>query len=47
MIARNLKNPEKNEAWLRLEFHRRTGALNKVIELVKIGGYLKELDRGD
>ena len=45
MIARNLKNPKSNEAWLRLEFHRRTGVLNKVIELVKIGGYLHEMEQ--
>ena len=43
MIARNLKNPEGNGAWLSVEFHRRTGALRTIIELMKIDGYLKEV----
>jgi len=42
MISRNIKNPERNEAKLRIEFHRRTGVLNKMINLVKVNGYLKE-----
>ena len=45
MIARNLKNPESNGAWLSVEFHRRTGVLRTIIELVKIGGYLKEVNK--
>jgi replicative DNA helicase len=45
MIARNLKNPENNGAWLSVEFHRRTGALRTVVELIKIGGYLKEVSK--
>lgn len=31
-----------NLARLRVEFHRRTGVLEKVIELIKVDGYLKE-----
>ena len=36
--------PDKgeNKARLRIEFHRRTGVLEKIIELEKIGGYLVE-----
>lgn len=45
MIARNIKNPETGEAWLSIEFHRRTGALRTTVELVKAGGYLRELNR--
>jgi len=42
MLARDIKHPESNEARLRVEFHRRTGVLNYVINLAKLGGYLRE-----
>ena len=42
MISRNIKDPEKREARLRVEFHRRTGILNRVIKLIKVDGFLKE-----
>jgi replicative DNA helicase len=42
MITRNLKRPESNEAKLFVEFHRRTGALHQVVDLVKVNGFLKE-----
>ena len=45
MIARNNKHPENSEAWLSVEFHRRTGALKTIVELVKAGGYLRELEK--
>lgn len=45
MIARNNKHPESSGAWLSVEFHRRTGALRTIIELVKAGGYLRELTK--
>lgn len=45
MIARNTKDPQNNGAGLSVEFHRRTGALRTFIELVKIGGYLKEVEK--
>lgn len=39
------RTPDKgeNKARLRIEFHRRTGVLEKVIELEKIGHYLREV----
>ena len=45
MISRNVKDPESCEAMLRVEFHRRTGILNRTIKLKKIDGYLRELSR--
>ena len=38
------RTPEKGEnaARLRVEFHRRTGILEKVVDLIKIDGYLQE-----
>ncbi len=38
------RTPEKGEnmARLRVEFHRRTGVMEKVINLIKLNGYLKE-----
>lgn len=42
MIARNIKDPESCEAMVSIEFHRRTGVLNKKIHLRKVGGYLVE-----
>ncbi len=45
------RTPDKGEttARLRVEFHRRTGVLEKVINLIKINGYLRELEnsKGD
>jgi len=43
MIVRNMKQPESNEARLFVEFHRRTGTLHTMINLIKRGGYLMEL----
>jgi archaellum biogenesis ATPase FlaH len=45
LMIRNTKNPESNEAKLKVEFHRRLGVLNKVINLVKVDGYLRELEK--
>lgn len=42
MIKRNTENPESNKARIMVEFHRRTGALHTFIDLVKVGGYLRE-----
>ena len=42
MISRNIKNPETREAKLKIEFHRRTGILNKVVSLIKIDCFLRE-----
>jgi archaellum biogenesis ATPase FlaH len=44
MIKRTPEEGE-NTARLRVEFHRRTGCLEKVIELVKVNGYLKEQEK--
>jgi len=40
------RTPEKGEttARLRIEFHRRTGVLEKVVNLIKVNGYLAELE---
>lgn len=40
------RTPDKGEttARLRIEFHRRTGVLEKVIKLIKVNGYLAELE---
>jgi replicative DNA helicase len=45
MIARDVKNPMSNNAWVSVEFHRRTGILHKVIDLVKVNGYLREFSK--
>ena len=47
MIRRNKKEPDSNKAKLRIEFHRRTGVLEKIVELVKKDGYLVEVDYED
>ena len=47
MICRNVKTPGSNESRLRIEFHRRTGVLNKTVDLVKVGGYLREETKVD
>lgn len=44
------RTPEDGEtaARLRVEFHRRTGVLEKVVDLIRIGGYLRErIDRDE
>jgi len=46
LIQRDIKNPENNEAWMKVEFHRRTGILNHKIHLRKIDGYLKQMSGG-
>jgi len=43
MIYRNVKLEDMNEARLLVEFHRRTGVLHTLIDMVKVGSYLKEL----
>ena len=42
MIKRTPRTSE-NSAQLSVEFHRRTGVLQRMIELQKVDGYLKEL----
>jgi replicative DNA helicase len=44
LISRDMKNPEKGRARLLVEFHRRTGALHTIINLIKRDGYLVEED---
>jgi len=41
------RTPEKgeNSARLRVEFHRRTGIMERVISLIKVNGYLEELNQ--
>lgn len=46
MIKRTPDRGE-NRARLRVEFHRRTGVIEKVIELIKIKGYLAEYMEGN
>jgi RecA/RadA recombinase len=41
MICR--KKGSESEAVLRVEFHRRTGVMERIIKLVKVNGYLEEL----
>lgn len=41
MIKRNREKGE-NEARLRIEFHRRTGVMERVINLVKVNGFFEE-----
>jgi len=41
MIKRTPKDGETS-ARLRIEFHRRTGVLEKIVKLIKVGGYLVE-----
>ncbi|KKL63072.1 hypothetical protein LCGC14_2178750 [marine sediment metagenome] len=43
LIRRDMKNPENHQAVLKVEFHRRTGVLNKKILLQKLKGYLVQL----
>ena len=43
MIKRTLEEGE-NRARVRVEFHRRTGVMERTVELIKIGGYLVELE---
>lgn len=44
MIKRDITNPESNEAILTVEFHRRTGVMNKKVKLKKINGLLMEIE---
>jgi replicative DNA helicase len=46
MIKRTPENGE-NAARLRVEFHRRTGCLEKIVELVKVDGLLQEVTKQD
>lgn len=41
------RTPQKGEnaARLSVEFHRRTGVLDKTIDLIKLNGYLREKDK--
>jgi replicative DNA helicase len=43
------RTPEKgdNRSRVRVEFNRRTGVLEKIVELEKIGGYLREVTQTD
>ena len=43
LIRRDMQNPENHQAVLKVEFHRRTGVLNKKILLQKLKGYLVQL----
>lgn len=36
----------ENQARLRVEFHRRTGVMDRIVDLVKVGGLLQEVHRG-
>jgi archaellum biogenesis ATPase FlaH len=44
LIKRDTKHPETQEAKLLVDFHRRTGSLHTVVNLIKTGGYLREMD---
>jgi len=46
MIKRTPKNGE-NTARLRVEFHRRTGVFEKVVDLIKVEGCLQEQSNND
>ena len=43
LIQRDIKNPESHEAWMKIEFHRRTGIMNRKVHLKKIDGYLRQV----
>ena len=47
MIRRNTKIPGSAESRLCVEFHRRTGVLNRKVDLVKVGGYLREESKAE
>ena len=44
MIKRTPKEGE-NTARLRVEFHRRTGVLERIVKLIKVNGYLGEIEK--
>jgi len=44
MIQRNIKDIESKTAWLKIEFHRRTGIFNQKVKLIKVDGYLKQIE---
>jgi archaellum biogenesis ATPase FlaH len=43
MIRRSPEDGE-NRARIRVEFHRRTGVIERIVKLIKIGGYLVEVE---
>lgn len=43
LMVKRRPDQGENRAGLRIEFHRRTGVLEKVVELQKIGHYLREV----
>lgn len=43
LIQRDINTPETHDAWIKIEFHRRTGIMNRKVKLRKIDGYLKEI----
>ena len=42
MMIKRTPEIAENAATLRVEFHRRTGVIEKIIQLEKIDGYLRE-----
>lgn len=45
MVKRDINNKkDKTEAFLNIEFHRRTGAMREMVKLKKQGNYLVELN---
>jgi hypothetical protein len=42
LMIKRTPNVAENAARLRVEFHRRTGTLERVVELVKVNGFLRE-----
>jgi replicative DNA helicase len=46
MIKRTPEEGE-NTARLRVEFHRRTGVIEKIVKLIKVDGYLGEIERSE
>ena len=44
LMIKRTSNEGENAAKLRVEFHRRTGVIEKVIRLIKIKGYLVEVE---
>jgi replicative DNA helicase len=48
LLQRDMEHPDSNQARLRVEFHRRTGTLRRMITLVKTHeGYLREVETRD
>ncbi len=44
LITRDTKDPETQDAWVQIEFHRRTGVMRRKIALRKIDGLLKQIE---